>query len=138
MCVFQALKELSERVESMKKELEAEKLAAAAASAAASKAAREREATAKLTEENYSRQLRLLTIHLAELREKEQQTQEALQRLKSNQVLCGRCGVWNPIGQTDTGTKPLDFIFPQSHATLPSSERIPVPSAERERESVSV
>ncbi|PHJ22195.1 trichohyalin [Cystoisospora suis] len=61
-----------------------------AAEAAASKA--------RLTEAKYTEQLSLLTEHYCLEGEKRKAVEDHMEEMRKQKVLCGRCGVWNPLG----------------------------------------
>ncbi|CDJ35912.1 uncharacterized protein EMH_0042770 [Eimeria mitis] len=94
---FKAVHALEDQRAALRRELRRSKEEAAAAAAAAVAAATETAASARLAEENYSQQLRLLSLHVAETHEKNKDTQRQLEELLKHKILCGRCGVWNPL-----------------------------------------
>lgn len=94
---LQAVHALEDQRAALRRELRRSKEAGAAAAAAAVAAATETAASARLAEENYSQQLRLLSLHVAETHEKSKEKQKELEDLLKHKILCGRCGVWNPL-----------------------------------------
>ncbi|CDJ62055.1 Trichohyalin, putative [Eimeria necatrix] len=94
---FKAVHALEDQRAALHRELRRSKEAGAAAAAAAVAAATETAASARLAEENYSQQLRLLSLHVAETHEKSKEKQKELEDLLKHKILCGRCGVWNPL-----------------------------------------
>ncbi|CDJ37519.1 Trichohyalin, putative [Eimeria tenella] len=94
---FKAVHALEDQRAALRRELRRSKEAGAAAAAAAVAAATETAASARLAEENYSQQLRLLSLHVAETHEKSKEKQKELEDLLKHKILCGRCGVWNPL-----------------------------------------
>ncbi|CDI73922.1 Trichohyalin, putative [Eimeria praecox] len=94
---FKAIQALEDQRAALRHELRRSKKEASAAAAAAVAAATETAASARLAEENYSQQLRLLSLHVAETHEKNKETQRELEDLLKHKILCGRCGVWNPL-----------------------------------------
>ena len=99
LVVPQAVHALEDQRAALRYEVRRSKEEAAAAAAAAVAAATETAASARLAEENYSQQLRLLSLHVAETHEKNKETQRELEDLLKHKILCGRCGVWNPLSE---------------------------------------